>query len=475
MTTFVTAFLDLDEDRTKDKSFDTCFNLFEQLVSTEISLHLFISPSLADRITPRKNVKVEQVTLTDLFTYDEYKEVENVSLPERRTVHHDTSHFLVLMNAKIEFMEKAIRANHFPSTHYAWIDFSIFHVLHDKEKSTAYLQLLHQTALKDKLLAFPGCWQKGYGADTLFHQINWRFCGGFFIGDTTSILNMYKLMRSVFPELVRTKGLTWEVNVWHYLELYHGLDIQWFSANHNDSIIRLPQTFFKCVASLTTIPSRIDNDCKLAIDSLLHQVDHIYLSVSTTYRRFGPFPEDAVPMYLEAYPYNEKVTLVRGEDYGPASKYIGAVDSLPEQTFVFCCDDDQEYHDTLIERMKQQIVKMAVYQNHYHPIRAKTSGGLIHGYVGNLIHTSVLKSLRTFPLPEAARFVDDQWTSLFCKIHDIPILPSGVEEYKDIFKVLMNGYEKYGTVDSLSALHNRREKIKELEEFFNVFFEDKKC
>jgi hypothetical protein len=58
-------------------------------------------------------------------------------------------------------------------------------------------------------------------------------------------------------EIVDQHGLSWEVNIWHYLELHHSLSIQWYKADHNDSIIRIPQFFFKCVASLTTIPSRI--------------------------------------------------------------------------------------------------------------------------------------------------------------------------------------------------------------------------
>ena len=123
--------------------------------------------------------------------------------------------------------------------------------------------------------------------------------------------------------------------------------------------------------------------------------------------------------------------------------------------------------------MKTSIVSLQVYQNHFHNILQKTSGGVIHGYVGNMLHTSHLKKLKEFPLPDCARFVDDQWVSIFCFLHSIKVFPTCAEEYKDIFKVLMNGVEKYDGKDSLSSLNNRDQKIKELEQFFNISFAKK--
>ena len=77
----------------------------------------------------------------------------------------------------------------------------------------------------------------------------------------------------------------------------------------------------KVVASLTTIPSRINDECKRAIDSLLSQVDHIYLNVSKTYRRFQS-QSIVIPDYLtKQEPYKSCVTVTVGEDYGSPSKY----------------------------------------------------------------------------------------------------------------------------------------------------------
>lgn len=224
------------------------------------------------------------------------------------------------------------------------------------------------------------------------------------------------------------------------------------------------------VASLTTIPSRIDNWCKNTIDSLLNQVDHIYLGLAKHYRRFNTGIE--IPPYLLESPYKEKVTAVFGEDFGPATKYLGSLSAIPDDTWIFFCDDDQEYQDNIISRMKNVVNdKSCVYQNRYETFsRWGTSGGLIHGYVGNMAHKSVLGQLPFFPLPECAYHIDDQWMSIYYKLTNIEIRSTGIDSYSDIFKKLLpQGYEQFGP-DSLTELGTRNEKIRELENCFSVRF-----
>lgn len=224
----------------------------------------------------------------------------------------------------------------------------------------------------------------------------------------------------------------------------------------------------KVVASLTTIPPRIEDECKRAIDSLIGQVDCIYLNVSKKYDRFG---EMKVPDYLYEEPYKTNVVVNIGCDYGSSTKYLGSLESLTkEDQWVFVCDDDQEYHPILINRMKTSIKnKNEIYQNRFKTFqRYGTSGGLIHGYVGLLIHSTNLEGLKKFPLPEPARVVDDQWMSLYCAIHCIPIMCSGIDEYNEIFKTLrLDLYELVGK-ESLVNLGNRDKKIKELYVYFGL-------
>ena len=90
------------------------------------------------------------------------------------------------MNSKIEFVRRAMEVG--TTSHYAWIDFSIAHVFRNSE-TLLYLGMLGRTQLR-KGLWFPGCWTSpSNGLD----HVNWRFCGGFFVGDRDSYQPLIQL------------------------------------------------------------------------------------------------------------------------------------------------------------------------------------------------------------------------------------------------------------------------------------------
>jgi hypothetical protein len=227
------------------------------------------------------------------------------------------------------------------------------------------------------------------------------------------------------------------------------------------------------VGSLTTIPSRIAVDCRKAIDSILPQVSHIYLAVSENHSRFGPLGQ--LPDYLTEEPYVSKVTVTKCPDYGAASKYIGSLSKIPiDDTWVFIFDDDQVYRSDLIERMMKNVSEIGAYQNRFHEIKEwcdsgkPNDGGLIRGYTGNLIHISLLREIMSFPIPLASFFVDDQWISILYHKLKIPIFPTGVETYDEVFAT---GYPLQGS-NSLSKIGNRSEKVRELELEMGAFFDN---
>lgn len=465
---FVTSFLNLGEDRSKDKSIDKYIELFNRLASTGIPIHLFLSPSYKDKIPFHKNVDIDHIDLEDTDTYNSLKEL-SFDLPEIRTDYHDTKNFLILMNSKIEFLKKSMD-KYKECDDFCWIDSGIFHVFRNTEESTKYLKLLSVSSLKTDSLCMPGCWPKGTSIDRITEHVNWRFCGGFLAGKRNRLEEFYDFYQRFFVSMVKlNKKLVWEVNVWAYLEFFHSLRFDWFKADHNDSIIRIPLSYLKVVASITSIPPRFNSSLKLSIDSLLHQVDTIYLSLARKYDRF-PNHETTLPSYLTEEPYKSRVVVTYQEsDNGPSMKYTGSLKSIPLNTWIFVGDDDQEYSHDLIKKMTTSIKHGCVVQNHYQPILLKSSGGLIHGYVGCLVNRNELNELNEWPLPPCAKFVDDQWMSVYCHKQKIPIIPSEVVEYKDIFKVLDGWHEKIGK-ESLSGLGNRDLKVTEISTFFNVKF-----
>jgi hypothetical protein len=466
-TIFVTALIEIDGNRFQEEKFQDVLEHFLKMASTGINLCVYASSAYYGRIKTAceelhyRNVRMmECIELADTwFSAAVQGQAQRpLQMPAVRTIDHDTANFFTLINAKIEFVKRAMDAT--DGTHYAWIDFRISHVFRDMGASLAYLEMLGKSALAPRFTATPGCWVDGRSRD-IFNHINWRFCGGFIIGDRTSMEEMWAKVQTHYPNFMRTTGFhTWEANFWTWLENHAGWNSGWYAADHDDSIIRIPSTHYSVVASLTTIPPRIES-CKNTIDSLLGQVDHVYVAVSKYYRRFGP-ADDMPPAYAAVEPYKSRVTFVCGPDYGPASKYLGTLATIPDGSWIFVCDDDQVYHPRLIERMKTRLQAIQVYQNRHAIIRHTTDGGLIHGFVGNMVHKSVLASLPAHALTVTSRMIDDQWMSHYHYTQNTPIVQSGVEEYGDIYGVLNDGHECIGA-DALYSVANRRGLVKAYE------------
>jgi hypothetical protein len=222
LVTFVTALIDLQEDRPNEKNVEKYLSLFERLNSTGIRIHLFVSPNYADRVHVSNGV-IQTIQLSELTTFQKCPQ----ELPEHRTITKDTRNYLILMNSKVELVKRAIESGKHDSTHFAWIDFGICHVVRNPQK------LREINALPDKCMYIPGCVEK---STPEFDRIRWRFCGGFFLGDRQSILDFYSMYEVHFSSLPK---LTWEVNVWEYFEFF-GWKPDWYKADHDDSIIAVP-------------------------------------------------------------------------------------------------------------------------------------------------------------------------------------------------------------------------------------------
>jgi hypothetical protein len=100
-------------------------------------------------------------------------------------------------------------------------------------------------------ITIPGCWNKITGTEAITDQINWRFCGGFFMGDRASL----ETFSTLVWEQISVLSPTWEVNVWAWVEHQSKWkDIHWYSADHNDSMIcNLPASTFSANVRNTKI------------------------------------------------------------------------------------------------------------------------------------------------------------------------------------------------------------------------------
>lgn len=249
--TFVTSFFYIYNKEITHKSTLWRIDRFKEIVKSGINICIYVCPIFEPYIREIEreypNLKIMKVMeIKDTFISDVCSKYE-YTLPSVRNEDKDNAEFMMLINSKTEFMADAIMKNPWFSTHFAWIDFNISHIFRDKEKTLSYLYNLSQQDFVKNFLLIQGCWREltENNEDYYKNNVNWRFCGGFLIGDNQSIMEFNGLYKRYFPQfLEKEKKLLWEVNMWAWLERHAGLNAIWNYSDHTDIIIKIPKYFY---------------------------------------------------------------------------------------------------------------------------------------------------------------------------------------------------------------------------------------
>jgi hypothetical protein len=222
MITYVTAFLLRPDSKHPVEEYKAHF---DRLVATEIPMVLFLDRQLS--WTFPANVVVIPVSLEETWVGQHVP--ESVELPRVRSP-TDTREYLMIQNSKTEFVWRASELNPWKTEWFAWIDFGICHVFRQPEITLERLRTLAPPS--NPCIRTAGIWH--WSPQDCFYQVCWRFAGGFFLLHQTRIQEFHEASQaSIQRSLPR---LTWEVNVWADVER-QGLDLGWFLADHNDTII----------------------------------------------------------------------------------------------------------------------------------------------------------------------------------------------------------------------------------------------
>lgn len=218
----------------KPEKFMDYIYLFYDLVASGIPIILFTDPSLVAkfRIFP-PSLKVIGLPLE---TFELYKigMSYNRELPSGRDKNKDTKEFMALMNTKIEFILRASEISE--DDKFIWVDFGILKIVQNSERFINKLKSIDEMVF-DKI-TIPGCWS--FGRPFTVETPNWRFCGGFFVMPRKHIQTFYNHSKNVLNDFCNLNiyKLCWETNVWTIVELFACKDIiQWYFADHDDSII----------------------------------------------------------------------------------------------------------------------------------------------------------------------------------------------------------------------------------------------
>lgn len=216
---FVSAIYDIE----RTGYVDVLWSRVNVLAAALPNLCLFCS--VADA-TGRPTHPAIQKHALELIETDTWHLLHNVTnLPSTRNETKDTLSFLILQNAKTEFLCRAAATA--VATHYIWIDAGIVKVL-----QTVPPAIPSHFAFCDDQITIPGCWGPCANATLLTERIYWRFCGGLFVVPAALVV---PFATEVLRGCAELKKATWEVNVWAYIE--GRLPIRWIPGDHNDSIL----------------------------------------------------------------------------------------------------------------------------------------------------------------------------------------------------------------------------------------------
>lgn len=249
MTTFVTAYLKVyDEEYDMSRTFENRLKHFMLLLDLGINICIFIEPELKSKFDELElkynNLKVIQsIKIQQLELYKIGEENSQLcNLPANRNELKDTKNYMFLMLAKLEFIKKTIDLNPYNSDYFCWFDFSLPYIFKNLNNTLLKIKNISNTEFKTDFICLPGCWNsKINNLDYLKDNIVWRFCGGFLIGDKRSLIHFYIISHDYFLNFLnQTRTLVWEVNYWAWLENLGLISPIWYLADHNDSIVNIP-------------------------------------------------------------------------------------------------------------------------------------------------------------------------------------------------------------------------------------------
>lgn len=244
---FVSCFINIYNIPLNHEKHEWRIRHFTHLLKTGIHILVFISPEyqpifelLRKIYTQLSYMVINIYTEFPLFIHHPITPPNPPPiLPSLRNETKDTYDYMALMNSKLECMIRAIRT-HPHYTYYSWIDFNISYIFKDADYTLSFLRFITTCQFNDSFLYIPGCWEKDARTDICMEHVVWRFCGGFFIGDTQSIIQFYEASyNAMFDTLIHTSRMVWETNYWSFLESTgRWIPTHWtMVSDHDDTMI----------------------------------------------------------------------------------------------------------------------------------------------------------------------------------------------------------------------------------------------
>jgi hypothetical protein len=223
---FVTA-LFLPESEISYRKKSEYLSLGRFLVQTSMPLRVYTSPVTTGMLRESwEGLETSHVEICTEVEAEPHWRRDDVALPRCRSPEKDTAYYLCVQMSKLKCLAHAAQR----STHLAWIDYGIFHMIKDVSGTQDILRevagLLPQRQLS-KILSPAG---HLFPVD-VWHVPRWSFLGSMLFGRSEAFVDAYRRQKELVLE--NLPKLTWEINYWTLMpEHFEG-----YPSGHDDSIV----------------------------------------------------------------------------------------------------------------------------------------------------------------------------------------------------------------------------------------------
>ena len=185
MITFVTAYINYYKTPIENSTHQLRLSRFTPLLESNIPLCIFVTQDCVEilhQYLQRQSVNSKSYTklivLKESFFESSsiYLQSACKNLPKHRFPPKDTFDFMCYGHTKIEFLRQTCQINPFHTEFFAWIDYDIANMFHDKDATLGFLQMIanapitnrhypsteHETSKPihpDHHVYIPGCFQ----------------------------------------------------------------------------------------------------------------------------------------------------------------------------------------------------------------------------------------------------------------------------------------------------------------------------
>lgn len=243
--TFVTSFFNIYNIDNSPK-----YSNFIKLAESGIQICLYTDKRCYNQLLKMNkysNVKLMQpIQLEDTIIYKICKNID-YSLPNIRNKKKDTEKYIISKHTKLELLNKTICENPWNSTHFAWIDFSCIRIFKNEEEIINQISILSKRTFIEKLFIIPQSMKmlEKNNVENILNNIYWRFISKFFLADSNSITNLFKLHIQYFEDFLQQhKILIWEINFWAWLESNHDWKPNLYLINDYSEIFNIPSIYY---------------------------------------------------------------------------------------------------------------------------------------------------------------------------------------------------------------------------------------